>query len=65
MIGDSVLVAVVAAVCSFAGAWGGLNVHLRYLRRDVDHATRSARKAHWRLDQLKAPPAPLDAERDV
>ena len=60
---DSILVALAAGVFSFVGAWGGLKVHLMYLRRDLDRATRSARKAHWRLDQLGAPPAPLDSEQ--
>jgi hypothetical protein len=57
------IVPAISGLLAFAGAWGGINVHLRYLRRDVDHATRSARKAHWRLDSIQAPPAPLDSDK--
>jgi hypothetical protein len=57
---ETLLVARVSGALSFAGAWGGIRVHLLYMRRDLDGVMRSARGAHWRLDQVDAPPAPLD-----
>lgn len=47
-----------AYVASRAGSAAAVRVHLDYLRRDVDSVTRSARAAHWRLDEVGAPPAP-------
>jgi hypothetical protein len=57
-----IVLAAVSALCSFAGSWAAIRVHLQYLRRDVDRANRSARRAHRRLDLIDAPPAPADAE---
>ena len=42
---QAVLLALISAGASFAGAWGGLTVKLQWLRRDVDDA-------HSRLDEL-------------
>lgn len=53
-----VLCGLAAFVFARAGAQAGVKVHLHYLRRDVDDARRSARAAHWRLDEVGAPPAP-------
>jgi hypothetical protein len=54
----SLLAAVGVPVLSFAGAWAAIKVHLFYIRRDLDQVIRSARAAHWRLDEIQAPPAP-------
>lgn len=35
-----------AAVCSFAGSYAAIGVHIKYLRRDVD-------TAHSRIDSLE------------
>lgn len=47
---DTLAVALVSALASFAGSWGAVKVHLAFLRRDVD-------AAHRRLDQIGAPAA--------
>jgi hypothetical protein len=57
-----VVLVALSALCSFAGSWAAIRVHLQYLRRDVDRATKSARRAHRRLDLIDAPAAPADAE---
>lgn len=54
----TVLNGVVSYVTSRAGASAAIQVHLEYLRRDVEETRRSARAAHWRLDETGAPPAP-------
>lgn len=50
--------AVVSYIAARAGAGAAIKVHLDYLRRDVDDARRSCRAAHWRLDEIAAPPSP-------
>jgi len=50
--------AIAVPVLSYAGTWAANRVHLSYLRRDVDECRRSVRRAHWRLDEIQAPPAP-------
>lgn len=54
-------VALLSPLLSFAGAWAAIKVHLMYLRAEVSRQGRSIRGAHWRLDELGAPPAPFDA----
>lgn len=54
----SILFGVAVPLLSFAGSWAAGRVHHYYLRRDVDSVTRSVRAAHWRLDEIQAPPAP-------
>jgi hypothetical protein len=54
----ALVVGIATPVLSFAGAWAAVKVHLFYLRRDVDRVAHSVRAAHWRLDEIQAPPAP-------
>jgi hypothetical protein len=49
--------AVLVPALSYVGSAAALKVHLHYLRRDVDAAALSARRAHNRLDHVAAPPA--------
>jgi hypothetical protein len=66
---DVVLVAVVTGIASGAASWGATAVHLKWLRRDVDDASKSAKRAHSRIDAIISrpggkrdydPPAPAD-----
>lgn len=52
------LFAIGVPVLSFVGSWVGGRVHLHYMRRDLEETRRSVRAAHWRLDEINAPPAP-------
>lgn len=54
----TVVGALVSYVAARAGAGAAVKVHLDYLRRDVDDTRRSVRAAHWRLDEVGAPPSP-------
>ena len=51
-------VAALSGGASYLASSIAVRVHLDYLRRDVDGVGRSVRSAHWRLDQIQAPPAP-------
>ena len=57
----ALIVPLASYVAARAGTNAALNVHFQYLRRDVDRAARQIDAAHWRLDQIDAPAAPLDA----
>jgi hypothetical protein len=53
------LSALVSYVAARAGTTAAIKVHLEYLQRDVAFVTTSARAAHWRLDEIDAPQAPV------
>lgn len=46
---ETLLIVAITAAVNGAVTWGVVSVKLDWLRRDVD-------LAHWRLDQLGAPP---------
>lgn len=56
----AVAVPILSYVAAKAGAGAAVTIHLDYLRRDVDQVSKSTRAAHWRLDEVGAPPAPSD-----
>lgn len=47
---QALVIAIASGVVTGAITWGGILVHLKYLRRDVD-------RAHRRLDAMGAPGA--------
>jgi hypothetical protein len=49
---DVILVAAVTGITSAAASWGATAVHLRWLRRDVDAATKDAKRANGRIDGI-------------
>ncbi len=51
-------ITLLSAAAAFIGSSAAVKVHLNYMRRDLDDARRSVRAAHWRLDEVGAPPAP-------
>jgi len=57
----AVLSALGSYIAARAGTNAALDVHLHYLRRDVNKAARDIDAAHWRLDEIGAPAAPLES----
>lgn len=47
-----------SGLAAYVASGAAVKVHLSYLREKVDETKRSVRAAHWRLDEINAPPAP-------
>ena len=47
-----------SGLAAYIASSAAVKVHLSYLREKIDETKRSVRAAHWRLDEIQAPPAP-------
>lgn len=61
---SELVLAGLTGLLAFVGSWSAIKIQLTYMQRDINRNTHSVRAAHWRLDQVKAPAAPLEQDRN-